>query len=107
MTAESKTEGAAYVPNYDVFISYAHKNKDIMNSIREKLDPSLQVFLDSEELRHGFQWQQVENHDDVQLISFISKRQIESYLARHWQFSYFSPSRPSDSKYKFPKVKYD
>ena len=53
-----RDSGITQEVNYDVFISYAHKNKKFMTDLRDGLASSMSVFLDSEELRTGFQWQQ-------------------------------------------------
>ena len=56
--AQLEDSGVGVQPDYDVFISYAHKNKDIMTLLRNNLSSSLVVFMDSAELRTGNQWQQ-------------------------------------------------
>lgn len=51
-----KSDGKHAAHTYDVFISYSHKNKEIVNKfieILKQLQPSLKIFLDYDQILTG------------------------------------------------------
>ncbi|XP_071958782.1 uncharacterized protein [Antedon mediterranea] len=73
---------------YDVFISYCHRNTKQASQLRESitlLDPSLKVFFDTQELKTGTSWQQTLYHaidGSKVLVALVTKEYLKSPVCR-------------------------
>ncbi|XP_071958716.1 uncharacterized protein [Antedon mediterranea] len=73
---------------YDVFISYCHRNTEQAAQLREiltKLDQNLKVFFDTQELKTGTTWQQTLYHaidGSTMLVAMVTKDYLKSPVCR-------------------------
>ena len=98
---------------YDLFISYSHKNADIANSIVEDLKalkPDMRIFIDHQELIPGIAWQDklYRSLDDSRMVLTLYSPEYVISKACQEEFNFTSLLHArSGEKVLFPILLYD